>query len=118
MLEWEPSSGRTSKANSLRSSGPCGSLSLSPGLTTYSQVKAELLDIARTNRVIQQLPQPMDIGALPNKGGGKGKDKGKGGGKGKDKGKGGGKGNPGSSNQTLCFYCDKPGHTKAECRKR
>eukprot|EP00439_Symbiodinium_sp_Y106_P010479 s4429_g1.t1 len=64
-------------------------------LTTYSQVKAELLDIARTNRVIQQLPQPMDIGALPNKGGGKGKDKGKGGGKGKDKGKGGGKGNPG-----------------------
>ena len=70
-------------------------------LTTYSQVKAELLDIARTNRVIQQLPQPMDIGALPNKGGGKGKDKGKGGGKGKDKGKGGGKGNPGSSNQKL-----------------
>ena len=142
---WEPSSGRTSKAfeRSLRQfeseSGKQIDEEFLLGviingltdqslrdhvirnaarLTTYSQVEAELLDIARTNRVIQQLPQPMDIGALPDKGAGKGKDKGKGGGKGKDKGKGGGKGNPGSSNQKLCFYCDKPGHTKAECRKR
>ena len=60
-------------------------------LTTYEHVRDELLEIARTNRILSQMPTPMDIGALP-----KGKSKGKGP-KGKDekgskgKGSGGGK---------------------------
>ena len=42
-------------------------------LTTYSAMRSELLEMARTNRVLSQMPVPMDIGALPNK---KGKGKG------------------------------------------
>ena len=44
-------------------------------LQTFQQVRYELLEIARTNRVLQQMPAPMDIGALP-KGKGKGGEKG------------------------------------------
>ena len=55
-------------------------------LTTYDTVRTELLEMARTNRVLQQMPVPMDISAAPYKGKGKGK---KGDTKGKDpKGKG------------------------------
>ena len=94
-------------------------------LTTFQQVRTELLEIARTNRVLSQMPAPMDIGALPKGKGGKGK-KGKGdqkGGKGsgksatKDgKGKETPKTNPNADKE--CFYCKKKGHVKAECRKK
>ncbi|CAE7038143.1 unnamed protein product, partial [Symbiodinium sp. CCMP2592] len=42
-------------------------------LKSFTDVKAELLEISRTNRVLQNLPQPMDLGAAPWK---KGKEKG------------------------------------------
>ena len=60
-------------------------------LRTYQDVRTELLEISRTNRVISQLPTPMDIGAVPlTKGGkkGKGKDKSSGKGQGGKTGKG------------------------------
>ena len=98
-------------------------------LRTYQDVRTELLEISRTNRVISQLPTPMDIGAVPlTKGGkkGKGKDKssgkGQGGktGKGKDqkdsKGKGSSSSNPNANKE--CHYCHKLGHLKADCRKK
>ena len=44
-------------------------------LQSFQQVRTEPLEIARTNRVLQQMPAPMDIGALP-KGKGKGGEKG------------------------------------------
>ena len=99
-------------------------------LTTYDTVRTELLEMARTNRVLQQMPVPMDISAAPYKGKGKGK---KGDTKGKDpKGKGksddkGGKGksSKGKTQKTEnphkdkeCRYCHKMGHIKSECRKR
>eukprot|EP00434_Breviolum_minutum_P041643 symbB.v1.2.037046.t1/scaffold5326.1/size28399/1 len=99
-------------------------------LTTYNTVRTELLEMARTNRVLQQMPVPMDISAAPYKGKGKGK---KGDTKGKDpKGKGksedkGGKGksSKGKTQKTEnphkdkeCRYCHKMGHIKSECRKR
>ena len=99
-------------------------------LTTYDTVRTELLEMARTNRVLQQMPVPMDISAAPFKGKGKGK---KGDTKGKDpKGKGksenkGGKGKntKGKNSSTEnphkdkeCRYCHKMGHIKSECRKR
>ena len=34
-------------------------------LKSFSDVKTELLEISRTNRVLQNLPQPMDLGAAP-----------------------------------------------------
>ena len=99
-------------------------------LTTYDTVRTELLEMARTNRVLQQMPVPMDISAAPYKGKGKGK---KGDTKGKDpKGKGksedkGGKGksskgktqkNENPHKDKECRYCHKMGHIKSECRKR
>ena len=99
-------------------------------LTTYDTVRTELLEMARTNRVLQQMPVPMDISTAPYKGKGKGK---KGDTKGKDpKGKGksedkGGKGksSKGKTQKTEnphkdkeCRYCHKMGHIKSECRKR
>ena len=54
--------------------------------TTSDTVRTELLEMAGANRVLQQMPVPMDISAAPYKGKGKGK---KGDTKGKDpKGKG------------------------------
>ena len=107
-------------------------------LKTYSSIKDELLELARTTRVLNSIPTAMDIGAAPNKGKGKdkptkggGKDKGKQkgtGGQGSGKGKGLGSStshkssspnspsNPNS--QRECFYCKKKGHVKADCRKR
>ena len=109
-------------------------------LKTYSSIKDELLELARTTRVLNSIPTAMDIGAAPNKG--KGKDKPpKGGGKDKDKGKQKGTGGQGSgkekglesstshkssspnnpsnpNSQRECFYCKKKGHVKADCRKR
>ena len=96
-------------------------------LTTYSAMRSELLEMARTNRVLSQMPVPMDIGALPNK---KGKGKGgKTGSKGKDSGKStkGGKSKDGKGKSSTnsenphkdkqCRYCHKFGHIKADCRK-
>ena len=37
-------------------------------LTSYQLVRDELLEIARTSRVLSQMPSPMDIGALPQRG--------------------------------------------------
>ncbi|CAE7337188.1 unnamed protein product [Symbiodinium sp. CCMP2592] len=93
-------------------------------LKSFTDVKAELLEISRTNRVLQNLPQPMDLGAAPWK---KGKEKGKGKDKGKGKGDKGGKGqgsdkqkpqgaNPNKDRE--CWYCHKKGHVEAECRKK
>ena len=107
-------------------------------LKTYSSIKDELLELARTTRVLNSIPTAMDIGAVPYKG--KGRDKApKGGGKDKGKqksagGQGFGKGKGSSSStsykgsspnnssnpnsQKECFYCKKKGHVKADCRKR
>ena len=62
-------------------------------LKTYSSIKDELLELARTTRVLNSIPTAMDIGAVPYKG--KGKDKTPKGG-GKDKGKQKGAGGQGS----------------------
>ena len=107
-------------------------------MKTYSSIKDELLELARTTRVLNSIPTAMDIGAVPYKGKGKdktpkggGKDKGKqkgAGGQGSGKGKGSGNttsykssspSNPSNLNsQKECFYCKKKGHVKADCRKR
>ena len=90
-------------------------------LSTYSAVRSELMEVARTNRVLQQLPQPMEIGATPGKyGKGDGKAKGKGKhekGKGK-KGDGKGNGKANAHADKKCHYCGKTGHIKSECRKK
>ena len=93
-------------------------------LNTYEAVKTELLEIARTNRVLQSMPVAMEIGATPNakgKGGKKGGKKGdgknsKGDSKGKGKGTQQAPQNP--NKDKSCFYCGKQGHLKSECRKR
>ena len=99
-------------------------------LSTNQAVRLELLEMARAARVLDNLPQAMDIGALPkggkekgHKGGGyKGKGKGsKGTGKGSGHGKGGqgrGKGAANHNKDVECHYCHKKGHIKADCRKR
>ena len=101
-------------------------------LKSLSDVKTELLEISRTNRVLQNLPQPMDLGAAPwkknDKGGkGKGKEKGKGSSKGsksqdqggnKQKGQGSGSNNPNPYKDKECWYCNKKGHIESECRKK
>ena len=83
-----------------------------------------MLEIARTNRVLQSMPVAMEIGATPNakgKGGKKGGKKGdgknsKGDSKGKGKGTQQAPQNP--NKDKSCFYCGKQGHLKSECRKR
>ena len=108
-------------------------------LKTYQLLKDELLEVARTSRVLAEQPVPMDLSALPKwkqkapkgakdaagKGkGSKGKDKGQGSGSGKPSGpqrsqgsQGGGQGQ-GKGKDVICWYCEKKGHTKAECRKK
>ena len=99
-------------------------------LTSYQAVRSELLEIARTSRVLIQMPAPMEIGAIPKgkgkqpKGGGKGKEnkgKGKGyGGKGENQ-SGKGKSSNGYQNPNKdkeCHYCHKKGHLKSDCRQR
>ena len=87
-------------------------------------MREEILEIVRTEKYLKNAPTSIDIDAIPQ-GGKKGKEgKGKGkDGKGKEgKGKKGDKiGEKTSSTpveKTPCFYCQKPGHTKTECRKR
>ncbi|CAE7207180.1 RE2 [Symbiodinium natans] len=96
-------------------------------LDTWKKMRAEIIEIARTQKYLQSTPQPMDVGGLPKKphkgspkgakGDGKG-DKGKSTGKDAGGKKGGDKGGKGDKKKGPCFYCQKPGHTKAECRKR
>ena len=88
-------------------------------ITSWDQMREEILEITRTQQFIDSQPMPMQLGANP-KSKGKGKD-----GKGKCKdvngnGKGKGAKNESSKNddQSKCFYCNKSGHVKAECRKR
>ena len=95
-------------------------------ITIWNQMPEEILEITRTQQYIDSQPMPMQLGANP-KSKGLGKDsKGKGKGKGKDV-KGKGKGMDAknesskkakSDDQRKCFYCNKSGHVKAECRKR
>ena len=75
--------------------------------TTLKEVRDEVADIARTRVATGVIP--MDVSAI-----GKG-DKGKKGkGKGKEEDKPFGPPNPNSGRK--CFYCDKKGHVKNDCR--
>ena len=98
-------------------------------LNTYQTVREEVRNIMLTRASLATTPTPMDISALDK---GKGKH-GKGKGKGK-KGKGDGKQPQHQQQQQqqhsksdkaekndsdmVCFYCNKKGHRKADCRKR
>ena len=90
-------------------------------LVTFDKMVEEVEAVARTRG---HSTQPMDIGTLQAewRGNGKGK-KGDGKGKGKGKAKGGGKatagkGDTNANKDKKCFYCDKVGHVKTECRKK
>ena len=92
-------------------------------ITSWSQMREEILEIARTQQYKDSQPTPMQLGANP-KSKGKGKES-KGKGKGKDgKSKGqckDAKNEPSEKTkkdqQRKCFYCQKTGHVKADCRK-
>ena len=97
-------------------------------LNTYDLVREEIRSITVARRAMSLTPggpAPMDIGYVGGKKGkdhkGKGKDsvKGKDYGKGKDQGKSKDKGKGKSQNKdVVCFYCQRKGHLKADCRKR
>ena len=72
-------------------------------ITSWNQMREEILEITRTQQYIDSQPMPMQLGGNP-KSKGKGKDrKGKGKGKGKDiKGK-----DAKGDDQRKCFYCNK-----------
>ncbi len=91
-------------------------------LNTWAGMKEEILEVTRTQHYMNNQPVPMQLGALPDlelgalpkgKKGKKGKEKGKGKGKKEDKGKA-----AGGDKKRTCYYCQKAGHQKAECRKR
>ena len=94
-------------------------------ITSWNQMREELLEITRTQQYIDSQPMPMQLGANP-KSKGKGKEsKGKGKGKdirgGKDKAKD--VRNESfkkvkSDDRRKCFHCNKTGHVRAECSKR
>ena len=92
-------------------------------ITSWNQVREEILETTRTQQYIDSQPMPMQFGASP-KSKGKGEDskgKGKGKGKGEDKAKDAkneSSKKAESDDQRQCFYCQKTGHVKAECRKR
>ena len=80
-------------------------------LNSFDKMAAEVSTVARTrseNDVV-----PMDVSVIKGKGGkgkdGKGKDK-------EDKDKFDSKSNPNKFKK--CFYCDKVGHVRADCRKK
>ena len=93
-------------------------------ITSWNQMREEILEITRTQQYLDSQPMPMQLRANP-KSEGKGKE-GKGKGKGKDiKGKGKDKDAKNESSekaksdgQRRCFYCNKTGHVWAECKKR
>ena len=93
-------------------------------ITSWNQMREEILEITRTQQYINSQPMPMQLGANP-KSNGKGKES-NGKGKGKDiKCKDKGQGceerivqKVKSDDWRKCFYCNKTGHVRAECRNR
>ena len=93
-------------------------------ITSWNQMREEILEITRTQQYIDSQPLPMQLGANP-KSKGKGKES-KGKGKGKDiKGKDKAKDVKNESSKKAksdvrrkCFYCNKTGHVRAERRQR
>ena len=93
-------------------------------ITSWNQMREEILEITRTQQYIDSQPMPMQLGANP-KSKGKGKES-KGKGKGKDiKGEDKAKDVRNESSKKVksddrrkCFYCNKTGLVKAECNKR
>ena len=94
-------------------------------ITSWNQMREEILEITRTQQYIDSQPMPKQLGANP-KSKGKGKDSKYTKGKGKDiKGKDKAKDvknesskKAKSDDQRKCIYCTKTGHVRAECRKR
>ena len=87
-------------------------------ITSWNQMREEILEITRTQQYIDSQPMPMQLGANPKS---KGKDsKGKGKGKGKDvKDKDKAKDVKNESpKKAKSDDSQKTGHVKAECRKR
>ena len=84
-------------------------------ITSWNQMREEILEITRTQQYIDSQPMPMPLGANPKRKG-KGKDS-KGKGKGKDA-KNESSKKAKNDDQRKCFHCQKTGHVKAECRKR
>ena len=76
-------------------------------ITSWNQMREEILEITRTQQYIDSQPMPMQLGANP-KSKGKGKE---------SKGTGSSK-TVKSDDRRKCFYCNKPGHVRAECRQR
>ena len=76
-------------------------------IASWNQMREEILEITRTQQYVDSQPMPMQLGANP-----------------KSKGKGkNAKANESSKkakndDQRKCFYCNKSGHVKAECRNR
>ena len=82
-------------------------------ITSWNQMREEILEITRTQYCIDSQPMPMQLGANPKS---KGKDI-----KGKDNAKDAkneSSKKAKSDDQRKCFYCQKTGHVEAECRKR
>ena len=96
-------------------------------ITSWDQMREEILEITRTQQYIDCQPMPMQLGANPKSKGkgseskgkeskGKGKDI-----KGKDKAhdvKNESSRKTKSDDQIKCFYCNMTGHVRAECKKR
>ena len=88
-------------------------------ITSWNQMREEILEITRTQQYIDSQPMPMQLRANP-------KSKGKGKGKGKDiKGKDKVKNVKNESSKKMksndrrkCFCCNKTGHVRAEYRQR
>ena len=91
-------------------------------ITSWNQMREEILEITRTQQYIDSQPMPMQLGANP-KSKGKGKESK---GKGKDvKGKDKAKDVRNESSKKVksydrrkCFHCNKTSHVRAECRQR
>ena len=84
-------------------------------IKSWNQMREEILEITRTQHYIDSQPMPMPLGANP-KSKGKGEDV-----KGKDKAKAvknESSKKVKSDDRRKCFYCNKTGHVKAECRRR
>ena len=93
-------------------------------ITCWNQMREEILEITRKQQYIDSQTIPMKLGANPQSKG-KGKES-EGKGKGKDvKSKDKAKDVRNESSKKVksddrkkCFYCNKTGHVRAECRKR
>ena len=68
-------------------------------ITSWSQMREEILEITRTQQHIDSQPVPMHLGANPKRARAKAK-------------------MARSDDQKKCFYCNKTGHVNAECGKR